>query len=42
VKALMNVLYALIAVSFPVEVWKQPRVHGSGATYLEVFIEPVV
>src|SRR5437899_8026481 len=42
VKALMNVLYALIAVSFPVEIWKQPRVPDSGATYLEVFIEPVV
>jgi hypothetical protein len=26
VKALINVLYSLIAVSFPVEVWKQPRV----------------
>jgi hypothetical protein len=42
VKALINVLYSLIAVSFPVEVWKQPRVPDSGATYLEVFIEPVV
>jgi hypothetical protein len=42
VKALINMLYSLIAVSFPVEVWKQPRVPDSGATYLEVFIEPVV
>lgn len=42
VKALMNVLYSLITVSFPVDVWRQPRVPDSGATYLEVFIEPVV
>jgi hypothetical protein len=41
-KALMNVLYSLIAVSFPVEVWKQPRVPDSGATSLEFFIEPAV
>lgn len=42
VKALMNVLYSLVAVSFAVDVWKQPRVPDSGATYLEYFIEPVV
>ncbi len=42
VKALMDVLYSLIAVSFPVEIWKQPHVPDSGATYLEVFIEPAV
>jgi hypothetical protein len=42
VKSLMNVLYSLIAVSFAVEVWKQPRVPDSGATYLEYFTEPAV
>ena len=42
VKALMNVLYPYIAVSFPVEIWKQPRVPDGGATYLEVLIEPAV
>ena len=42
VKALMNVLYSLILVYFAVEVWKQPRVPDSGATYLEFFIEPLV
>jgi hypothetical protein len=29
-------------VSFPVEVWKQPRVPDSGAAYLDLVREPVV
>jgi hypothetical protein len=41
-KALMNVLYSLVAVSFAVEVWKQPRVPDSGAAMFESFIEPLV
>jgi len=28
--------------SFPVEVWKQPRVPDSGAAYLNLVQEPVV
>ena len=27
-------------VSFPVEVWQQPRVPDSGATYLDLVVEP--
>jgi hypothetical protein len=27
-------------VSFPVEVWQQPRVPDSGAAYLDLLIEP--
>jgi hypothetical protein len=29
-------------VSFPVEVWKQPRVPDSGAAYLDLVVEPRV
>src|ERR1700740_544349 len=31
-----------LLVSFPVEVWKQPRVPDSGAAYLNLVQEPVV
>jgi hypothetical protein len=41
-KALLNVLYSLIAVSFAVEVWKQPRVPDTGATGFQAHIEPAV
>ena len=40
-----NLLYlycSLVNVSFPVEVWKQPRVLDSGAAYIECIKEPVV
>jgi hypothetical protein len=39
VKALLNMLYSLIAVSSPVEAWKQVRVPDSGATYLKAFMQ---
>ena len=29
-------------VSFPIEVWKQPRVLDSGAAYINLIKEPVV
>src|SRR5215469_12291094 len=32
---LMLLMMSLINVSFPVEVWKQPRVPDSGAAYLD-------
>jgi hypothetical protein len=35
-------MQSLITVSFPVEVWKQPRVPDSGAAYLDVVREPVI
>jgi hypothetical protein len=41
-KALLDVLYSLVAVSFAVEVWKQPRVPDTGATGFESHIEPRV
>jgi hypothetical protein len=33
---------SLITVSFPVEVWRQPRVPESGASSLDVSVEPAV
>jgi hypothetical protein len=41
-RALMHLMQALVMVSFPVEVWKQPRVPDSGAAYLDLVSEPVV
>jgi hypothetical protein len=37
---LMHLLYSMIMVSFPVEVWGQPRVPDSGAAMLECVMEP--
>jgi hypothetical protein len=37
---LMHLMMSLIMVSFPVEVWKQPRVPDSGATYLDLVSTP--
>ena len=39
---LLYVCYSLINASFPVEAWRQPRVPDSGASTLEVIIEPAV
>ncbi|MEU9288585.1 hypothetical protein AB0D57_28850 [Streptomyces sp. NPDC048275] len=39
---LMLLMFSLVMVSFPVEVWKQPRVPDSGAAYLDVIAEPQV
>ncbi len=39
---LLLLCYALINVSFPVEAWHQPRVPDSGASTLDVVIEPAV
>ena len=33
---------SLITVSFPVEVWRQPRVPESGAATIDVVVEPAV
>jgi hypothetical protein len=38
---LLQLLYSLVMVSFPVEVWRQPHVPDSGAAYLDLVIEPV-
>lgn len=39
---LLHIMYSLVQVSFPVEVWKQPSVPDAGAAYLEAFNMPVV
>jgi hypothetical protein len=41
-RTLVHLMQALVMVSFPVEVWKQPRVPDSGAAYLDLVREPVV
>ena len=33
---------SIVMVSFPIEVWKQPRVLDSGAAYINLIKEPVV
>ncbi|GAA3204464.1 hypothetical protein [Actinocorallia longicatena] len=41
-RTLLHLMQSLVMVSFPVEVWKQPRVPDSGAAYLDVIVEPVI
>jgi len=41
-KRLLWLCYSLINASFPVEVWRQPRVPDSGAASLNMLIEPAV
>ena len=38
---LLFLLYSLVMVSYPVEVWKQPHVPDAGAAYLDLVDEPV-
>jgi hypothetical protein len=38
---LLQLVYSLIMVSFPVESWRQPHVPDSGAAYLDLLIEPI-
>jgi hypothetical protein len=37
---LLQLLYSLVMVSFPVEVWRQPHIPDSGAAYLDLVLEP--
>jgi hypothetical protein len=37
---LLHLLYSMIEVSFPIEVWHQPRVPDSGPTSFDSFVEP--
>lgn len=39
---LLWLLYSLVNVSFPVEVWRQARVPDSGAATMGVVLEPAV
>jgi hypothetical protein len=41
-KRLLWLCYSLINASFPVEVWRQPRVPDSGAASMDAVIEPAV
>jgi hypothetical protein len=38
---LLQLVYSLVMVSFPVESWRQPHVPDSGAAYLDLLIEPL-
>lgn len=37
---LMHLIYSFVNVSFPVEVWLEPRVPDSGSAYFTCFLEP--
>jgi hypothetical protein len=39
---LLWLCYSIVNVSFPVEVWRQPRVPDSGAASIDVVVEPAV
>lgn len=41
-KRLMWLFCALCTVSFPVEVWRQPRVPDAGASALDATVEPAM
>ena len=41
-RGLLNLCYSLINVAFPIEAWRQPRVPDSGASSLELVVEPAV
>ncbi|HEX3516546.1 MAG TPA: hypothetical protein VHT26_21350 [Trebonia sp.] len=37
---LLHLLYSMIQVSFPVEVWRQPKVPDTGSSAFDSFTEP--
>ena len=39
---LLWLCYSLVNASFPVEVWRQPRVPDSGAASMDLVVEPTV
>jgi hypothetical protein len=41
-KNLLRLLSSLVTVSFPVEVWRQPRVPDSGASSFDCVTEPAI
>jgi hypothetical protein len=41
-KRLLWLFAALVTVSFPVEVWRQPRVPDSGAAAIEAVVHPAM
>ena len=38
---LLHLVFSLVMVSLPVEVWHQPRVIDSGTAYFDRYLEPV-
>jgi hypothetical protein len=38
---LLRLVYSLVMVSLPVEVWHQPRVIDAGTAYFDRYLEPV-
>ena len=38
---LLKLLYSLILMSFPVEIWRQPRIPDTGTAQFELKIEPL-
>ena len=38
---LLRLVHSFIMVSFPVEVWSQPRIRDTGEAYLDRVIEPI-
>jgi hypothetical protein len=38
---LLQLLYSLVMVSFPIEVWRRPHIPDAGAAYLDLIVEPV-
>jgi len=41
-RRLLWLCYSLVNISFPVEVWRQPRVPDSGAASMDAVVEPAV
>lgn len=41
-RRLLWLFAALVTVSFPVEVWRQPRVPDSGASSIEAVVQPAI
>jgi hypothetical protein len=37
---LLWLMYSLVNASFPIEVWRQPRVPDSGASTVDLIVEP--
>jgi hypothetical protein len=38
---LLRLLYSMVMVSFPIELWRQPHIPDTGAAYLDLVTEPV-
>ena len=38
---LLRLLYSMVMVSFPVELWRQPHIPDTGAAYLDLVTEPI-